>query len=226
MIDMPVSSSCFNFYQSFYQFFQKFVICVKLQLSTYLVCHLIWILASLKWIVAQFAIFVTIAVVKMPLFVISLQIFVKPSITSCQIRHLRKIFHGPKNRQLSTLPFLSSHLNIWPNPWWMFGTLAIFLEICLCQYSPPHHLIWGFARPLMDSCPIPRFLKFAIFTKIANCQHACFVVSLSQSLPNSPVSQNVIFVKPTIIDYQLPLLSSYFNFCQTLNKFLPNLSFS
>ena len=29
------------------------------------------------------------------------------------------------------------------------------------------HLICGFARPLMDSWPIPHFLKFAIFEKIA-----------------------------------------------------------
>ena len=41
------------------------------------------------------------------------------------------------------------------------------------------HLIWGFARSLIDSCPIPYFLKFAIFVKIANCQYACFVVLLS-----------------------------------------------
>ena len=56
----------------------------------------------------------------MPLFVILFKIFVKPLITACQIRYLCKICHCPKNRQLSTCPFLSSHLNIWPNPWWFF----------------------------------------------------------------------------------------------------------
>ena len=65
----------------------------------------------------------------MPLFVISLYI------TSRQIRHLRKICDWP-NRQLSTWPFLSSHLNIWPNPWWIFGTPAIFVEICLKSIFP------------------------------------------------------------------------------------------
>ena len=54
----------------------------------------------------------------MPLFVIS---FVKPLITSCQICHF------PKNPQLSTCHVLSSDLNIWPNSWWIFGTLNIFL---------------------------------------------------------------------------------------------------
>ena len=84
------------------------------------------------------------------------------------------------------------------------------------QYSPLCHLKWGFARPLMDSCPIPHFLKFAIFVKIVNCQFACFVVSLSQSLPNSPVSQNIPFVKPTSID--MPFLTSFF-------QFVPNLQY-
>ena len=60
----------------------------------------------------------------MPLFVISfvnfLKMFVKPLITSCQICH-----------------FLSSHLNIWPNPWWIFGILAIFAKICLYRLNFP-----------------------------------------------------------------------------------------
>ena len=47
----------------------------------------------------------------LPLFVISLEIFVKPLITSCQICHRRKIFLCPKNRQLSTCPFLSFFLS-------------------------------------------------------------------------------------------------------------------
>ena len=73
---------------------------------------------------------------------------------------------------------------------------------------------------------LAHFPTFAIFVKIANCQYDCFVVSLSQSLPNSLVrfAKYVIFVKPTIID--MPLLSSCFNFCQTGNNFFPHLSFS
>ena len=81
-------------------------------------------------------------------------------------------------------------------------------------------------RSWVASCAIPHFPRFVIFVKNANCQYDCHVVSLSQSLPNSPVrfAKHVIFVKPTIID--MPLFSSCFNFCQTLNKFFPNLSFS
>ena len=52
-----------------------------------------------------------------------------------------------------------------------------FLIIAICQDFPLCHLIWGFAKPLMDSCRIPHFLQFAIFVKIANCQKASFVVS-------------------------------------------------
>ena len=89
------------------------------QLSTCLFCHLIWIW-NLKRIVAQFAIFAMIAICQDAPFCHLLVIFVNPLITSCQIRHLRKICHCPKNCQLSTCPFLSSHLNIWPNPWWIF----------------------------------------------------------------------------------------------------------
>ena len=36
-----------------------------------------------------------------------------------------------------------------------------------------------------------------------------FIMNL---LPNSPISQNVLFVKPTIVD--MPLLSSGLNFCE------------
>ena len=60
-----------------------------------------------------------------------------------------------------------------------------------------------FCQTLMDSCPVPRFLKFAIFAKIVNCQYASFVAKFAKY---------AIFVKPTIID--MPLLSSCLNFCQ------------
>ena len=42
-----------------------------------------------------------------------------------------------------------------------------FLIIAICQDLPLRHLIRGFDKPLMDSCPIP---QFAIFVKITNCQ--------------------------------------------------------
>ena len=56
-------------------------------------------------------------------------------------------------------------------------TICHFLTIAICHDFPLCHLIWGFARPLMDSCPVPHFLQFAIFVKIANCREASFVVS-------------------------------------------------
>jgi len=79
------------------------------------------------------------------------------------------------------------------------------------------HLICGFTRPLMDSCPIPHVFKFAIFEKIANCHYASFVVSFKffcQTFNESfaKFAKYAIFVKPTIID--MPLLSSCLNFCQ------------
>ena len=54
----------------------------------------------------------------------------------------------------------------------------------------------------MDSFPIPRFLKFAIFAKIVNRQYASFVGSFKffarplhvmNPLQNSPISQNMSF---------------------------------
>ena len=79
----------------------------------------------------------------------------------------------------------------------------------------------------MDSCPIPRFLKFAIFEKITNCQYASFVVSFkffcqtftcNESFTKfADFAKYVIFVKPTVID--MPLLSSCLDFCQTFIKF-------
>ena len=138
--------------------------------------------------------------------------FGKPFITSCQSRYFRQICHSCKNRHLTTCQFLSFHLNIWPNPWWMFGTLTIFVEICLLSIFPslsPHLRFYQIVDGFLLNSPFSRF-----------------VVSLSQSLPNSPVrfAKYVIFVKATIT--HMPLLSSCFNFCQTLNKFFPNLSFS
>ena len=112
---------------------------------------------------------------------------------------------------MSRCPFLSCHLNNWPDPWWIFGTPAIFVKFAFSQYFPlcrVTHLIWGFARPLMDSCPIPRFLKFSIFVKVSMqlsiCLFCCLIVSILAKFAG--------FVNPTIID--MPLLSSCLNFWQ------------
>ena len=85
--------------------------------------------------------------------------FGKPFITSCQSRYFRQICHSCKNRHLTTCQFLSFHLNIWPNPWWMFGTLTIFVEICLLSIFPslsPHlrfyQIVGGFL-PIFPHLP-------------------------------------------------------------------------
>ena len=126
-------------------------------------------------------------------------------------------------RHLSRCPFLSSLCKFLSNlinmPLFVisFEYLAKSLMIVLahspylsklafCQYSPLCHLIWDFARPLMDSCPIPifsnlpflcksptvnmpvllshcfnpcqirRFRKICHFRKTHNYRHASFVI--------------------------------------------------
>ena len=107
-----------------YQMFTRIVIFVKIANSQHASFVISFDFCQTLWIAAKFAISVIIPFVKMPLFVISfvnfLKTFVKPWITSYQICH-----------------FLSSHLNIWPNPWWIFGILAIFAEICLYRLNFP-----------------------------------------------------------------------------------------
>ena len=39
----------------------------------------------------------------------------------------------------------------------IFAEICHFLIIAICQVSPLCHLIWVFAKPLIDSCPIPHF---------------------------------------------------------------------
>ena len=150
--------------------------------------------------------------------------FVKPLITSCQIRHLRKICHCPKNRQLSTCPFLSSHLNIWPNPWCIFGTLTIFVEICLLSIFPslsPHSRFYQIVGGFLLNSPFSRICHFCEHRQLSIWLFCCLIVSILAKLA---VAKYAIFVKPAIID--MPLLSSCSNFFQTLNNYFPNLSFS
>ena len=117
----------------------------------------------------------------LPLFIISLWIFVKPLITSCQIRHRRKICHCPKNRQLSTCPFLSSHLNIWPNPWWMFGTLTIFVEICLLSIFPslsPHLRFYQIVGGFLLNSPFSQICHFCENRQLSIGPFCCLIVSI------------------------------------------------
>ena len=117
----------------------------------------------------------------LPLFIISLWIFVKPLITSCQIRHRRKICHCPKNRQLSTCPFLSSHLNIWPNPWWMFGTLTIFVEICLLSIFPslsPHLRFYQIVGGFLLNSPFSHTCHFCENRQLSIWLFCCLIVSI------------------------------------------------
>ena len=112
---------------------------------------------------------------------------------------------------------------------WIFGqTLGEFLvhspylsKFAVCQYFRLCHLIWGFASSWMDSCSAllnSPFSQICHFCEIANCQYACFVVSSSQSLSNSTVSQNMSF------SYSPQVSTCLFR--QTLNKFFPNFPIS
>ena len=44
----------------------------------------------------------------------------------------------------------------------IFAEICRFLIIAICQVSPLCHLIWVFAKTLMDSCLIPHFLNLPI----------------------------------------------------------------
>ena len=105
-----------------------------------------------------------------------------------------------------------------------FGTLAIFVEICLFLLNLPfsyyNRHLWRFpslslqlrfCQTFNGSCPILPFLKFAIFAKIAIF---CQTFTCNESFAKfANFAKYVIFVKPTIID--MPLLSSCLHFCQT-----------
>jgi len=86
-------------------------------------------------------------------------------INFCRICHFRKIHNN-----LSRCPFLSSYLNILPNPDELFAYPPFLPKFAICLDSPLCHLILVFAKPLTVSCTIPHFLKLVIFVEIANCQ--------------------------------------------------------
>ena len=93
-----------------------------------------------------------------------------------QICHFRKI------AICQDAPFLLSHLNIWPNPRWIFGTLAIFAEICLFLLNLPF-------------CYYDRHLSR--FPSLS--PHLSFWQTFDGFLPNPPFSQFANFVKsPTV----------------------------
>ena len=164
-------------------------------------------MANLKCIVAKFAISVIIAICQDAPFFISFvnffKIFVKPLITSW------KNCHFPKNRQLSKCHFLSSHLNIWPNPYRLNLPLSYNYYLCkmpvfvvtlkFCQTFE------GFYQKFVDFAKKWHFRKnpqlmtsFLCHLVSIFAKNASFVVSLkifARPLinPNSPISQNLSF---------------------------------
>ena len=123
-------------------------------------------------------------------------------------------------------PFLS-HLNF-------VKPLMYFPKIHWCQKkwhfrknpqlrtSLFRHRVIIFAKPLINSCQIRHF-QVAILVKIANHQKAIFADLWWILTKFAKFATFVIFIKPTLID--MPVLSSCFDFYQTVYKFLPNLSF-
>ena len=106
-----------------------------------------------------------------------------------------------------------------------FGTLAISVEIYLFSIFPSLSPQMRFCQTVdgfLPNSPFSQICHFCVNRHLSICLFCCFIVSVLAKFAG--FAKYVIFVKPTIID--MPLLSSCFNFCQTLNKFLPNLSFS
>ena len=106
-----------------------------------------------------------------------------------------------------------------------FGTLAIFVEICLLSIFlslSPHLRFCQTVDGFLPNSPFSEIRHSCVNRQLSMCLFCCLIVSILAKF--SGFAKYAIFVKPTIID--MPLLSSCFNFCQTLNKFLPNLSFS
>ena len=175
-------------------------------------CHVIWILTNLKWNVAQFAIFVIIAICQdalfRHLFVNFCQTFDNFLPNSPSLQN----WHSPKNRQLSTCPFLSSHLNIWPNPWrFLWHTRHIcrnlpFLNIPLFVTS---NEVLPDRWWILAQFPIFSNLPFLYKSPTVNMPVLLFHCLSPCQIPG--FAKYVIFLKPTIID--IPLLSSCFNFC-------------
>ena len=79
-----------------------------------------------------------------------------------------------------------------------------FLITAICQDFPLCHLIWGFAKPLMDSCHFFQLL-FSWKLPAANSpfllSHLFFLPDLRWILAKlANFAKYVIFVRPTIID--------------------------
>ena len=106
-----------------------------------------------------------------------------------------------------------------------FGTLAIFVEIYLFSIFPSLSPQMRFCQTVdgfLPNSPFSQICHFCVNRHLSICLFCCFIVSVLAKFAG--FAKYVIFVKPTIID--MPLLWSCFNFCQTLNKFFPHLSFS
>ena len=67
----------------------------------------------------------------------------------------------------------------------------------------------------LPNSPFSQICHFCVNRQLSICLFCCFIVSVLAKFAG--FAKYVIFVKPTIID--MPLLSSCFNFYQTLNKF-------
>ena len=120
----------------------------------------------------------------------------------------------------------------------MFGTLAIFAEMRRSRLHLPFSYCNSYLSRFPSLTPQLRFCKtfdgflpnspfslichFCVTRQLSICLFCCFIVPVLTKFAG--FAKYVIFVKPTIID--MLLLSSCFNFCQTLNTFVPNLSFS
>ena len=104
-------------------------------------------------------------------------------------------------------PILSSHLNIWPNIWWIFATLAIFVEICLLSIFPslsPHLRFCQIVDGFLPNSPFSQICHFCQNRQLLICLFCCLVVSILAKLTG--FAKYVIFVKPTIMDI-------FLNFC-------------
>ena len=66
----------------------------------------------------------------------------------------------------------------------------------------------------LPNSPFSQICHFCVNRHLSICLFCCFIVSVLAKFAG--FAKYVIFVKPTIID--MPLLSSCFNFYQTLNK--------
>ena len=119
----------------------------------------------------------------MPLFVILFEYLAEASMTFWHIRHFCRNF-----------PFSPK--------------ICHFVIIAVCQDFPLCHLIWGFAKPLMDSCYFRENCQLPIVPLLLS--HLNFLPDLWWILAKfANFAKYIIFVRPTIIG--MPLFSSSFN---------------